>query len=127
MKCAAWLLLFAALTASASDAKPAATAEPRRAVEPRDFFLYACVREYTKAHALPVFDSSSGYAVEYSQMGPEEMSALYDAAKAFALTLRAPDLTDDEHGGVAVVALCLEEARSTRVDTLLARERKSKE
>lgn len=127
MRSAAWLLLLAALTVSGSDAKAPAHEEARRAVEPRDFFLYSCVREFTRAHALPLFDSSSGYAVEYSRMSPEEMGALYEAAKTFALTLRAPDLTDEEHGGVAVLALCLEEARSTRVDALLERERKAGE
>ena len=100
MKCALVLVLFAAvLTAPASEAAP-----PPRAVEPRDFFLYGCVREYARAHALPEYDSSTGYAVEYGRMGPDEMTRLYDAAKAFALTLRAPDLKDQDHGGVPVLA-----------------------
>jgi hypothetical protein len=126
MRHAAWLLLLLfAWSASAADPQPSARrrSEPR-AVGPRDFFLYGCVREYAKAHSLPVFDDSTGYAVEYSTMGPEEMSRLYDAAKQFARTLRAPDLADEEHGGVAVLALCLEESRSPRVGALIGRTRK---
>jgi len=123
MKCTWLLVLFAALlTAPASEAAP-----PRRAVEPRDFFVYGCVTEYARAHALPLYDSSISYAVEYGRMGSEEMARLYDAAKAFALTLRAPDLKDEDHGGVAVLALCLEESRSARVDALIQRKRKAKE
>jgi hypothetical protein len=125
MKSAGLLVLFvAALTASAG---PPPARVVRRAVEPRDFFVYGCVREFARAHAFPDYDSSTGYAVEYGRMGPEEMSRLYDAAKAFALTLRAPDPADEEHGGVPVLALCLEESRSARVDALLRTKRKAKE
>ncbi len=98
----------------------------RRAVEPRDFFVYGCVREFARTHALPLYDSSTGYVVEFGRLAPEEMSRLYDAAKAFALTLRAPDPADEDHGGVPVLALCLEEARSARVDALLHKKRKAK-
>jgi len=123
MKSAGLLVLFvAALTASVSEAGPAPA---RRAVEPRDFFVYGCVREFARAHDFPEYDSSTGYAVEFGRMGPEEMSRLYDAAKAFALTLRAPDPADEEHGGVPVLAQCLEESRSARVDALLRRKRKA--
>ena len=118
------LVLLTGLTASGSEA---GTQTVRRAVEPRDFFVYGCVREFATAHALPLYDSSTGYVVEFGRMGPEEMSRLYDAAKAFALTLRAPDPTDEDHGGVPVLALCLEEARSARVDALLRRKRKAKD
>ena len=119
-----WLLVLitAVLTAPASEAAP-----PSRTVEPRDFFLYGCVREYARAHAMPLYDSSTGYAVEYGRMGPDEMTRLYDAAKAFALTLRAPDLKDTDHGGVPVLAQCLEESRSARVEALIQRKRKAKE
>jgi hypothetical protein len=99
----------------------------RRAVEPRDFFVYSCVREFATAHSLPRYDSSTGYVVEFGRMEPQEMSRIYDAAKAFALTLRAPDPADEDHGGVPVLALCLEEARSARVDALLRRKRKAKD
>lgn len=119
------LILLVGLTASGSEAPPARTV--RRAVEPRDFFVYGCVREFAKAHALPLYDSSTGYAVEFGRMGPDEMSRLYDAAKAFALTLPAPDPADEEHGGVPVLARCLEAARSARVDALLRKKRKASE
>src|ERR1043165_6394085 len=112
------LVLFAGSTALGAEA---------RAVEPRDFFVYGCTREYARAHALPLYDSSTGYAVEFGRLSPEEMTRLYDAAKAFALTLRAPDLADEEHGGVPVLAQCLEESRSARVDALLRRKRKAKD
>lgn len=127
MKCAALLLLVATLNAFGSEARTPPAEEVRRAVEPRDFFLYGCVREFAKAHSLPEYDTSIGYGVEYGRLTAEEMSRLYDAAKAFALTLPAPDPSDEEHGGVPVVAACLEEARSPRVDVLIQRERKAKE
>ena len=118
MKSAGLFVLFvAAMTASGAE---------RRAVEPRDFFVYGCVREFARAHALPLYDSSTGYTVEYGRIDPEKMSRLYDAAKAFALTLPAPDLTDEEHGGVPVLARCLEESRSARVDALLRVKRKGR-
>jgi len=120
------LLLLTALTASGSEAKPS-TPAGRRAVEPRDFFLYGCVREFAKAHSLPAYDSSTGYAVEFGRIEPEAMTRLYDAAKAFALKLRAPDPSDEEHGGVPVIALCLEESRSTRVGALIHTKRKAKD
>src|SRR3954471_2675099 len=125
MRSAGLLVLFvAALTAPGSEAGPPPV---RRAVEPRDFFVYGCVREFARAHAFPLYDSSTGYAVEYGRMAPEEMSRLYDAAKAFALTLRAPDLADEDHGGMPVLAQCLEESRSARVDALLRAKRKAKD
>ncbi len=114
------LTLLAGVTASGSETV-------RRAVEPRDFFVYGCVREFASAHALPLYDSSTGYVVELGRLAPEEMSRLYDAAKAFARTLRAPDPAHEDHGGVPVLALCLEEARSARVDALLRRKRKAKD
>lgn len=84
-----------------------------------DFFLYSCAREYSKAHAFPLFDSSVSYAVEYSTIPPETLTRLYDAAKEFASRLRTPDLADPEHGGVAVLAQCLDESRSVRVRALI--------
>jgi hypothetical protein len=122
MKCP-WLLILLVAGSTAE----AGTPPVRRAVEPRDFFVYSCVREFAKMHALPLYDSSTGYAVEYGRMAPEEMSRLYDAAKAFALTLRAPDPADEDHGGVPVMAQCLEEARSARVDALIHTKRKTKD
>ena len=125
MKSVALLVLFfAAWTASGAEAR---TPPAHRAVEPRDFFVYGCVREFARAHDFPQYDSSTGYAVEYGRLAPEQMTLLYDAAKAFALTLPKPDLTDEEHGGVPVLALCLEESRSARVDALLRVKRKPKE
>lgn len=118
------LVLLAGLTASAGTPR---TQTLRRAVEPRDFFVYGCVREFARTHALPLYDSSTGYVVEYGRLAPEEMSRIYDAAKAFALTLRAPNPADEDHGGVPVLAQCLEEARSARVDALLRRKRKAKD
>jgi hypothetical protein len=130
MTFAAWFLLLSvgnqAPKPRPSSVKTAAE-NVRRAVEPRDFFLYGCVREYAKAQTLPLYDSSTGYVVEYGGMSPEEMSRIYDAAKAFASTLRTPDLSDEDHGGVAVMAQCLEEARSSRIDALLRKPRSHKE
>ena len=130
MTFAAWFLLLS-VGSQAPKARPSSVkppAEPgHRAVEPRDFFLYGCVREYAKAHAFPLYDSSTGYAVEFGRMSPEEMSRIYDAAKLFASTLRAPDLSDEDHGGVAVMAQCLEESRSPRIDALLRKPRSRKE
>ena len=99
---------FAGCSSTVPHAVPA---EGPDLVSMRDFFLYGCVREYTKAHSFPEFDSSVAYGVEYSQASEEVLSRVYAAAKAFAATLRAPDLTDEEHGGVAVLALCLEKSR----------------
>lgn len=113
------LTLLAGVTASGAETV-------RRAVEPRDFFVYSCVREFAKTHALPLYDSSTGYVVEFGRLDPEEMSRIYDAAKAFALTLRAPDPADEDHGGVPVLAQCLEEARSPRVDALLRKKKKAR-
>jgi hypothetical protein len=128
MKSAGLLVLFlAGLAASGGEAGTPPARAVRRAVEPRDFFVYGCVREFARAHALPLYDSSTGYAVEYGRMAPEEMSRIYDAAKTFAMTLRAPDPADEDHGGVPVLAQCLEESRSARVDALLRRKRKAKE
>jgi len=83
----------------------------RPAVSMRDFFHYACVQEYIRTHSFTEFDNSVAYGVEYSQVSDDVLSRVYAAAKAFAATLRAPDLTDEEHGGVAVLALCLEKSR----------------
>lgn len=113
------LTLLAGVTASGAETV-------RRAVEPRDFFVYACVREFARTHALPLYDSSTGYVVEFGRLDPEAMGRIYDAAKAFALTLRAPDPADEDHGGVPVLARCLEEARSSRVDVLLGKKRKAR-
>ena len=121
------LVLLAGSAASGSEAGTPRTQAVRRAVEPRDFFVYGCVREFARKHALPLYDSSTGYVVEYGRLAPEEMSRIYDAAKAFALTLRTPDPADEDHGGVPVLALCMEEARSARVDALLRRNRKAKD
>lgn len=86
----------------------------------RDFFLYGCVREYTKAHSFPEFDSSVAYGVEYSRVSAEVLDRVYAAAKAYAQTLRASDLSDAEHGDVAVVALCLEKSRDPALASIVA-------
>ena len=121
------LVLFAGLTASGSEAgtPPAQTA--LRAIEPRDFFVYGCAREFARKHSLPLYDSSTAYVVEYGGLTSAEMNRIYAAAKAFALTLPTPNLRDPEHGGVPVMLQCLEESRSARVDALLPRKSKAKD
>lgn len=120
------LVLLTGLAASASEGGTSRAKSVRRAVEPRDFFVYSCVREFSKTHALPLYDSSTGYVVEHGRLSPDEMSRLYDAARTFALTLRAPDPADEDHGGVPVLAQCLEESRSENVDALLRGKQKGK-
>lgn len=117
--------LFALMLAACSptDHAPAPDSE-RPAVSMRDFFFYSCAREYSKTHAFPLFDSSAAYAVEYSDASAETLSRVHAAARAFALTMRAPDLSDAEHGGVAVLALCLQESRSARLDAVLGQQTK---
>ena len=105
------VLVASCLAGCSSTGRSAVSAEEPSPVSMRDFFVYGCVREYTKAHSFPEFDSSVAYAVEYSRASDEVLSRVYAAAKAFATTIRAPDLSDTEHGGVAVVALCLEKSR----------------
>ena len=63
MKSAGLLVLFVAAM-TAAGAPPA-----RRAVEPRDFFVYGCVREFARAHAFPLYDSSTGYARDAHRRG----------------------------------------------------------
>lgn len=117
------ILAVSALAGCSSTGRNAVPAEAPDPVSMRDFFLYGCVREYTKAHALPEFDSSVAYGVEYSRASDEELSRVYAAAKAFAATLRAPDLSDEEHGGVAVVALCLEKSRDPTITSVVTEHR----
>ncbi len=76
-----------------------------------DFFAYSCMQAYTRKHALPKFDSSVAYAVENSIGSADDFTRLYEQAEAFAAQMPAPDLSDTEHGGVAVMARCLEESR----------------
>lgn len=105
------VLLAWSFMAHAGQAKSAPKPQPPLM---QDFFLYSCVHAYTKAHALPQFDSSVGQVVEHSKATPEELDAVYQAAKTFALMLPKPDLSDEEHGGVAVMAACLRESRGQR-------------
>lgn len=86
----------------------------------RDLFHYACVREYTRAHSLPQFDSSVAYGVEYSQVSEDILNRVYAAAKVFAATLLSPDIKDTEHGGVAVLALCLEKSRDPILEPIVS-------
>jgi hypothetical protein len=120
------LVLLTGLAASGSEGGILRTKDVRRAVEGRDFFVYSCVREFSKTHAFPLYDSSTDYVVQHGRLSPEEMSRIYDAAQAFARTLRTPDPTDEDHGGVPVLAQCLEEARSARVDALLRKKRNAR-
>lgn len=86
-------------------------ADPRQApVTARDFFLYSCVHEYMQANAIRSFDGSVAYAVEHSRLSAEELDRLYDQARAFAQSIRAPDYADEEHGRPAVLAACAREA-----------------
>jgi hypothetical protein len=117
------ILAVSALAGCSSTGRSAVPAEGRDPVSMRDFFLYGCVREYTKAHSFPDFDSSVAYGVEYSRASDEVLSRVYAAAKAFAATLRAPDLSDPEHGGVAVVALCLEQSRDSTLASVVTERR----
>jgi len=85
----------------------------------RDLFFYSCVREYLLANDIPVFDNSTAYAVEYSLDSFETLSRVHDAAKEFAATIGPPNYEDQEHGRPALLAACLEESRSGRVDSLI--------
>lgn len=76
-----------------------------------DFFAYSCMQAYSKQHALPAFDNSVAYAVENSGGSAEDFARLYAEAETFAAQLPAADSSDPEHGGVAVMAKCLEQSR----------------
>lgn len=117
------IIAAVALAGCSSTAPNPVLAQGTDSVSMRDFFLYGCVREYTKAHSFPEFDSSVAYGVEYSQVSDDVLSRVYAAAKAFASTLRAPDLTDAEHGGVAVLALCLEKSRDLALTSIVTEQR----
>jgi len=71
------------------------------------------------ANAIPMFDNSTAYGVEYSTVSYEALSAIHKAAKEFAATLGPPDYSDPEHGRPAVLAACLEESRSARLAPLV--------
>ena len=111
----ALMLLSAGGPSAAKD-----TAPKRPVVTMNEFFLYSCVQAYQKANSLPLFDSSQSYAVEYSTVPPEVLGRVYEAASAFARSLPAPNLADQEHGGVAVLAQCLKQSQSPRIRHLAA-------
>jgi hypothetical protein len=105
------LLLATALCGCTAANARSKTEAPARAVSAADFFFYSCVHEYLKTRALPVFDGSMAYAVEFSDLEPQRLDRLHAAARKHARTIRAPDLSDPEHGRPAVLALCREGAR----------------
>lgn len=110
--CTLFLLVTSATLCGCGPSSPdPAGALPLRAVAPADFYLYSCLSEYLKAHALPEFDGSMAYAVEHSDMAPEQLDQLHRAARTQARSIRAPDRADPEHGQPAVLALCREGAR----------------
>lgn len=100
------------------DADPAPKVAEAGSVTPQDYFFYSCVQSYLKAHAIPPFDGSVAYAVEYSTLSGEELARLYAAAQDYASTLRAPDYSDSEHGSPAVLAMCRRQADSAAVARL---------
>lgn len=56
-------LLFVALAGGvAADAPPQ--------LDARDFFVYACTREYRRLHDIPQYDGSLAVAVEYVDADP---------------------------------------------------------
>jgi hypothetical protein len=82
-----------------------------KSVTNADFFFYSCVHEYMKAHSIKIFDGSMAYAVEYMDAPAETIMTLHKAAKDYALTIRAPDYSDPEHGLPAVFVLCQDKAK----------------
>ena len=85
----------------------------------QDYFFYSCVNEYIKAHGIPRFDGSLGYAQEYSSASGPALLSVRAAAKAYALSIHAPDYSDSEHGSAAVLVACLKESRGNAVAGLL--------
>lgn len=113
-------LLLAVCLASCATAGEAPPADPRvGSVTAQDFFFYSCVREYMQYQSIRVFDGSVAYAVEYIQAPHEVLDRIYEAARDFALGIRAPDYTDEEHGLPAVLVLCRQESESGRVAALV--------
>lgn len=80
-------------------------------VTKEDFFFYSCVREYMQTNSIRIFDGSVGYAVERSDLDPEELNSIYQAAKTYAQGIWPPDYSDPEHGLPAVLALCRYESK----------------
>lgn len=110
------MALLATITSCRSEqsgqkADQGASPHARSKVSLADFFAYSCVQAYTTKHELPAFDSSVAYAVEFSTGSAEDFSRLYEQAEAFAAQMPAPDMSDPEHGRVAVMARCLEQSR----------------
>ncbi len=88
-----------------------ASQRPPAGIGASDFFFYSCVDAYLVKHALPRFDSSMGYAVEYGTLSAEAMTRQHRAATAAAHALPAPDWSDAEHGRAAVLVHCQRAAR----------------
>jgi hypothetical protein len=116
----ALLVLSGCLVGCAATAPGAGAVPGANPVSMRDFFFYSCVREYMLANAITMFDNSTAYGVEYSTVSHETLSKVRKAAKDFAATIGPPDYSDPEHGRPALLAACLEESRSARLDPIVA-------
>ena len=118
--------LLAVLPSIVSFAPPCAAAErsaPLPSVTAEEFFEYSCVHHYMKAHSVPMFDGSLGYAVEYLDADPELLDALSDAAKDTAAKLPPPNYADPEHGAPVVLVSCRQQSRSKHVRGIIASHR----
>lgn len=78
-----------------------------------------------RANAVPKFDSSINYAIEFLDGGFELISELSDYAKTAAGKLPAPDYTDPEHGAPAVLAFCKAQSESIEVREIATRHQAS--
>ncbi|GAA0586578.1 hypothetical protein [Rhizomicrobium electricum] len=103
-------------SASASTAKKG----PNTTEAWRDYLFYRCVHEYFSGGELDKLDSSVGLAIEYVSLDPAALEAVVGKAKEVAKRLRAPrppgtQVSEGTEGKVAVLAVCLDEARAFKL------------